>query len=199
MVAHHRRSGTIERLDTRRKRWTRSEYDALLSSDVLVCPKLELIDGDLIDKKGKKRPHVVSLRLLANWLRGVFGDCRVSTEAPIDVAAEDNRTSEPEPDLAVLKRDDTEFRSNPQAEDLHLVVEISDFTIAFDRTTKAALYARAGIVEYWVLDIPGRRMIVHRDPEGRRYTSVQAYSEEESVSPLAAPTAALLVRDVIPE
>jgi Uma2 family endonuclease len=197
MVAHHRRLGTIERLDTPRKRWTRLEYDALLSSNVLVCPKLELIDGDLIDKKGKKRPHVIALVLLGNWLRGVFGNRRVNTDAPIDVAH--NPTSEPEPDLTVLKRDVTEFKVNPGPEDLHLVAEISDSTLAFDRTTKAALYARAGIIEYWVLDIPNRRMIVHRDPEGGRYTSVQAYSEEESVSPLAAPTAALRVKDVIPE
>jgi Uma2 family endonuclease len=88
--------------------------------------------------------------------------------------------------------------ANPRPEDLRLVVEISDSTVAFDMTTKAALYARAGIVEYWVLDIPARRIIVHRDPREGRYQSVTAYSEQERVSPLAAPEQEFSVKDAFP-
>jgi Uma2 family endonuclease len=57
--------------------------------------------------------------------------------------------------------------------------------LSFDLTTKASLYARARIVEYWVVDIPGRRIIVHRDPQEGQYRSVTAYAEQESVKPLA--------------
>ena len=88
---------------------------------------------------------------------------------------------------------------NPQPQDLQLVVEVSDTTLSFDLTTKASIYARAGIVEYWVLDIAGRRMIVHREPQGGRYVSVTAYSAEESVSPLAAPESSFRVGDAFPE
>jgi len=59
-------------------------------------------------------------------------------------------------------------------------------TLGFDLTTKARLYARARIVEHWVVDIPGRRIIVHRDPQGGQYPSVIAYAEQESVKPLAS-------------
>jgi len=77
-------------------------------------------------------------------------------------------------------------------------VEVADRTLAFDLTTKATLYARAGIVEYRVLDLPGRRLIVHREPRDGRYGSGVAYSEQESVAPLSASDAQFRVEDVIP-
>jgi Uma2 family endonuclease len=81
---------------------------------------------------------------------------------------------------------------------LRLVVEVADSTLGFDLRTKAALYARAGIAEYWVLDIAGRRMIVHRNPQAGTYVSVAAYNEDESVAPLAAPDSCFRIRDTFP-
>ena len=182
-----------------RKRWTRSEYEEL-SSILLDGQWLELIDGELIDKMGKKRPHVNSLALLHGWLIGVFGVRSVNQKTPIDVAPEDNPSNQPEPDLIVLKRDLSHFiKEDPQPDDLHLAVEVADSTLGLDLCAKAALYARAGIVEYWVLDVAGRRMIVHRDPQHGTYASVVAYGAEESVAPLAAPDSRLRVKDAFPE
>ncbi len=56
--------------------------------------------------------------------------------------------------------------ANPQPGDIRLLVEISDTSLKYDLSVKAALYARAGIFEYWVVDVNGRRLIAHRDPEG---------------------------------
>jgi Uma2 family endonuclease len=183
-----------------RKRWTRAEVATLEASGLLDQQHLELIEGELIDKMGKKRPHVNSVASIRDWLSDVFGRRFVNQEAPIDVAPEDNPTNEPEPDVIVLNRDRSIFRStNPGPTDLRLVVEIADTSLRFDLATKAALYARAGILEYWVLDVPGRRLIVHRSPELGKYTSVVAYSENEIVAPLAAPEATLCVRDAFPE
>ena len=117
-----------------------------------------------------------------------FGEQFINPEAPIDVAPEDNPTNEPEPDLVVLTKPSREFRdANPRPSELRLVVEISDSTLGFDLTTKAELYARAGIVEYWVVDVAARRLIVHRVPREGLYPSVIAYNEEEHVTPLASP------------
>ena len=92
----------------------------------------------------------------------------------------------------VLKAGLTRSRSQrPQAEDLALIVEVSDTTLRFDLTVKAKLYARASIQEYWTVDINGRRLIVHREPRGGTYQSVTAYSE--NVTPLAAPDSPLVV------
>jgi len=137
--------------------------------------------------------------LLFAWLIQVFGGRFVNSEAPIDVAPEDNPTNEPQPDLIVLSPDYSAFRSAiPQPQDLRLVVELADTTLAFDLTVKAALYARAGIVEYWVLDVQGRRLVVHRDPQAGQYRSIVAYGEQESVAPLSAPDASFRVGDVFP-
>lgn len=112
---------------------------------------------------------------LMSWLERVFGEGCVNPEAPIDVAPEDNPTTEPDPDLIVLNRNPDAFlKGNPRPADL-LVIE-----------------------EYRVLDIARRRMIAPRDPQPGGYASVAAYAADESVSPLAAPEAHLRVGDTFP-
>lgn len=170
-----------------RKRWTRLECVVLEESGIWEQQHLELIEGELISKMGKKRPHANAIAVVHAWLLRVFGEQYVNQEAPINVAPEDNPTNEPEPDLIVFSKPYREFAANPQPADLRLVVEISDSTLGFDLTTKARLYARARIIEYWVVDIPGRRILVHRDPQEGQYRSVVAYAEQESVKPLASP------------
>ncbi|MBV8707553.1 MAG: Uma2 family endonuclease [Acidobacteriaceae bacterium] len=175
--------------DVPRKVWTREEAHALVDLGFPNAEKWELIDGELIDKMGKNRPHVIWQGIVYEWLLGVFGSGRVESEAPSDVATEDNAHNEPEADLKVLRRPSKEYASNPQPEDILLLVEISDSTLRFDLSKKARLYARAAIMEYWVLDIPGKRLVVHREPKEGRYRSVVAYEAQEEVAPLAAPEA----------
>ncbi|MDZ4802503.1 MAG: Uma2 family endonuclease [Bryobacteraceae bacterium] len=183
--------------DPPRKVWTRAEYDKL-SAAMLNDERLELVNGELISKMGKKRPHVNAMVLLHAWLQDVFGFRFVQPEAPIDVAPEDNPTSEPEPDIIVTRQDLSYFkRFNPGPADVLLVVEISHTTLGFDLTSKARLYARAAIADYWVLDVSGRRLIVHRDPRDGKYASVTSYKEGETVAPLAAPDAELRVETVL--
>jgi Uma2 family endonuclease len=197
-------TGVIEQsdmasVDPPRKRWNRSECSALEASGLWDRQHLELVHGELISKMGKNRPHVNALTLVQGWLVSVFGLQFVNPEAPIDVAPEDNPTNEPEPDLIVLARPSREIMSgNPQPADLRLVVEISDATLGFDLRVKAPLYARAGIFEYWVVDISARRIIVHRDPQDGAYRSIEAYSEQEAVNPLASPSDAFPVSSAFP-
>jgi Uma2 family endonuclease len=179
---------TPHRSDPPRKRWTRAECAAFEATGLWDQQHLELIEGELIDKMGKNRPHGNTLMLVLAWMMRVFGERYVNVEMPIDVSPEDNPTSEPEPDIIVLARPTFEItEANPQPTEIRLVIEISDSTVGFDLTTKAGLYARAGITEYWVFDIPARRLIVHRDPRNGLYTMVAAYRPEEAVAPLAAP------------
>ena len=171
-----------------RKRWTREECAALEPTRVRDLERIELIDGELITKTPKKPPHSNAVAVLHEWLSEVFGAHYVMQEASIDVAPEDNPTNQPEPDLIVLTRPRREFRNAyPCPADLALAIEISDSTLGFDLTKKAALYARAGIPDCWVLDVQARRLIVHRDPQGGQYRSILIYTEQESVAPLAAP------------
>lgn len=161
-----------------RKVWTRAEVESLPSNGSLSS--LELVNGELLDKRmGKKPPHIFWIGVIGKWLRQLFGDDFVRSEGPINVAFQDNPTSEPEPDLAVTVRSRGELRYvKVDPKDLRLVVEISDSTYDYDRTVKAALYARAEIVEYWVVDIreeDAPRLIRHLDPRDGRYQSVDTF------------------------
>ena len=176
----------------------RAECIALEASGLWDQQRLELISGELLSKMGKKRPHVNALVVVQAWLVRTFGEQFVNPEAPIDVAPEDNPTNEPEPDLVVLAKPTREYRErNPRPSDLRLVVEISDSTLGFDLTAKAELYARAVIIEYWVVDVNGRRLLVYRDPQSGDYASQQVLGPTDSVAPLAAPAATVRVASLL--
>jgi Uma2 family endonuclease len=171
-----------------RKRWTRAECSLLESSGIWEQQKLELIDGELLNKMGQNPPHVILLGRIMEWLIQIMGPGRVNVNAPIDAAPEDNTTNEPVPDAIVRKQPPSlQQAANTQPRELDLVVEVSDSSLRFDMTVKARLYARAGIVEYWVLDVSGQRLIVHREPSPAGYGTVIAYNESEKVAPLASP------------
>lgn len=177
------------------KLWTRHECEQIAS--FVDLDQYELIEGELVQKMGKNQPHSRALLLVLNWLQSVFGNLNVLPDSSIDVSPEDNPTSEPEPDLFVVRQSYLELARRPRPVDLALVVEISASTLAFDLTLKRDLYARAEIAEYWVVDVTGRRVIIHREPVCGTYRFVQAYGEEESVAPLATPHRSTLVRDLV--
>ena len=183
-----------------RKRWTRYECDQLASTGLLDLAELELIEGELISTMGKKRPHIIVEGGLTMWIAEVFGLLFLQVDGTIDVSPEDNPTNEPMPDFVVLNRSFKEIRSShTKPEDIRLLIEVSDSTVQFDRTTKARLYARAGIVEYWIIDINSRKVIVHRAPDAGIYTSVVAYAENEPIAPLAAAHAEFRAVTVLPD
>ena len=78
-----------------------------------------------------------------------------------------------------------------------LLLEVSDSTLRLDLATKAGLYARAKALEYWVLDVNGPRLVVHRDPQEGKYNSIVSYSSNEQVSPLAAPEKFISVAELL--
>ena len=160
--------------------------------------KYELVMGELIHKMGKGRLHAIVMMNVLRWLQKAFGEMFINSETPIDVAPEDNPTSEPQPDIVVLKNQYDLFPANPQPADFNLVVEISDSTLSFDLGVKARIYARASICELWVVDTQGKRVIVHREPQGGQYLSVVAYACGEAITPLRAPHAAFPVASAFP-
>lgn len=111
----------------------------------------------------------------------------------------DDDSTEPEPDIAVTRAPTASYENdNPRAEDLLLVSEVSDTTLAYDLGARAALYAMAGIPDYWVLDVTKRRLNVHRRLALDGYREVRIYGEAEEVSPLARLDAAIPVAALLP-
>jgi Uma2 family endonuclease len=182
----------------RPRRWTREEY--YRAADLgLFRPeeRLELLDGEIIEKMSpQKAPHAAIVSLLARILGTAFGPGHtVRSHLPLIL----NDLSEPEPDAVVAPGTELDYiSSHPVTSDARLVVEVSDTSLRYDRGRKRSAYARAGILEYWILNLPQRQLEVHREPAGARYRSITVYGEDEVATPLAAPHATLGVNDLLP-
>jgi Uma2 family endonuclease len=170
----------------------------LEAAGLLEWERFELIDRALIPKVPKYRLHAIALLLLVEWLRSVFGSRMVEQEVSIELGPLLSPTNQPEPDAIVTRRSAVEFRTtSPGPADLLLVAEVSATTQDYDLGAKAALYASAGIAEYWVLDLNGMRIIVHRNPADEKYESIIAYAADEPVAPLAAAESAICLQDLV--
>lgn len=181
-----------------RKRWTRDDCNFLERSGLLEG-RYELLDGEIISKMGQNQPHAITVTLLLKWLIAVFGGDFVIGQLPIEIAVSDRQTNKPEPDASVLREPVTHYlRSAPGPGDVRLVAEVSDSTLRDDLRTKAFLYARSGIPEYWVLDVISRRLFVHRAPHEGQYGEITVYTENETVSPEAAPDAMATISELLP-
>ena len=178
-------------------RWTREDCARLEEAGFLNY-RYELIEG-VINKIGRKMPHAVVVAILLDWLFEIFGSSFVVTQASINVSPEDNPTSEPLPDAIVLSRPGGEFLNYPQPEDIRLLIEVSDTTLRYDLKTKSRLYARSGIAEYWVVDLDGRSVHVHRQPENGIYAEISKHEADETISTLSNPVAILAVARLFPK
>jgi Uma2 family endonuclease len=180
-----------------RVRWSREDCRMLESAGALTY-RYELIEGDIVRHMGQKLPHRMGISRVTAWAYRIYGDALVQSQANIDVSPEDNPTSEPEPDVCILNLPLSQLLENPTADQIALLIEVADTTLRFDLTTKKNLYARAGITEYWVLDLTNRKLVVHRDPVDGDYASVMEYDATQSVAPLSALGQTTPVSELLP-
>lgn len=183
------------------KRWTRREYDRLAEEGLFNPDKrVELLEGEIITMTPQNSPHASAIGKTERALERLFGiNVWVRVQMPIIVDPD----SEPEPDLAVVPGTPDDYRDEHPRSAL-LVVEVSDTTIALDRDRKRAIYARAGIQEYWIVNLAERCLEVYRDPVAAPgltslYRSSQKLVPSNSIAPLAASTAPpVAVADLLP-
>jgi Uma2 family endonuclease len=186
----------------RTKRWTRLEYERLIDRGIFrEDERLELLDGVLVLKEPQGDPHAVAVDLVVAALRQAFGTgWLVRAHAPVALG----RRSRPEPDVSVVRGSPRDYRSAAPTHPA-LVVEVSQTSLAHDRTRKASIYARANIQDYWIVNLVELVVEVLRDPtpldppsRGWVYRSVQTLQAGGSVAPLAAPVAPIAVADLLP-
>jgi Uma2 family endonuclease len=173
---------------------TVGEFDRMIGNgvfDATVNQRIELIAGALRDMNPPRPMHDEVVDRVRDWAdewKGTLG-YRVRTEKPISLAALD---SVPYPDVTLV-RHRSYARRRPQPEDIFLIVEVADTTLATDRNEKAKLYAAAGLQDYWIVNIPQRCVEVFREPNGDDYRSAIAVELSGEVRPLAFPTIGLSV------
>jgi len=185
----------------RTHRWTRVEYDKLIDAGFLgPGEKIELLGGQLCVSEPQNNPHATAISLGLDALQKARPPrWHVRVQLPI---ALDNE-SEPEPDLAVVSGGPRDYSDHPSRPTL--VVEVADPTLTLDREHKGGLYARARLPEYWIVSLVARVLEVYRNPGpdagapyGWAYGVVLTIGPDEHVTPLAAPSARILVADLLP-
>jgi Uma2 family endonuclease len=178
----------VAETDVRRVRFSRGDVERMLDAGILEGRRFELIEGELIDKMGQKPPHIYVIRAIQTWLASVFGVERLQVQSALEAAQSDREFSLPEPDLCVLAEARPEYWQRlVRGDETVLVVEAADTSLRQDTTVKRGLYARAGVPEYWVVSIPNREVIVHRDLRHGAYRQVTTLSEHDTVSIASAP------------
>ena len=179
-----------------RKRFTRDEVQ-FLADNGLLKERWELIDGEIIIKMAQNPPRSYVLDLVAIWLEEIYGRVYVRTQRGIEVALKDQKINFPEPDVFVMTKPIREFiHRHPSPDELQLVVEIADTTLASDIRDKSELYARAGIVEYWVADVNKRRIIVHQEPKENNYNTIITIEADSEIAPTSRPDAKIRVSEL---
>lgn len=155
--------------------------------------RVELIGGEIIDMVPIGSDHACTTGDLVRKLTLALGDAALVTgSSPLRI----DDYNEPEPDVLVLRWRDDRYRSAlPGPADVLLLLEVANTSLAFDRTTKAALYAAAGVADYWIVDLAGRSVEVCREPGPAGFAN-RARIATGSVAPLAFPDLALDVADL---
>ncbi|MCI0343283.1 MAG: Uma2 family endonuclease [Planctomycetales bacterium] len=188
-------------VEPRPKTWTREEYYRLAAAGAFEGQRVQLVEGGIVEMSPQSSRHATGIQLVTDILRAVLGPgVLVRVQLPLALG----KLSDPDPDVAVVRGSPRDWAERHPDSAL-LVVEVADTTLAYDRREKASLYAKARILEYWVLDLVDGKLEVHREPRrdpgavfGAAYGSVVALDAAAQVSPLAAPTAKIPVKDLLP-
>ena len=178
-----------------RHRLTVAEYHRMAEAGIFSPDaRVELIEGEVIDMPPIGSPHAGTVGFLGKRLERAAGDhALVFVQNPIFL----DRHHEPQPDLMLLRpRADFYKSAHPQPGDVLLIVEVADTSLAYDTQIKLPLYARHGIPEVWLADLPNRRFIARCPPTLTGFQDVQVLTDLSTVTPLLLPDVAVDLSDL---
>jgi Uma2 family endonuclease len=184
------------------RRWTRREYDQLIHYGVLDEDEpIELLDGALLFKEPQSSPHSVAVVLIADVLRKTFGEgWFVLVQSPVALG----KRSEPEPDVCVIAGSPRDYvHAHPKHP--ALIVEVAYSGLRLARGRKAMVYARAGVADYWIVNLVDRVLEVRREPArpgpARHrwgYASITVLDAGAAIAALGAPASPITIADLLP-
>lgn len=183
------------------RRWKRIEYERLADLGLFLGDPVELIAGQLVVAEPQGSYHATAIGAADDALRAVLPPGWI-VRAQMPVALDDE--SAPEPDLAVVPGVRADYRASHPARPV-LALEVAESSLGFDREHKGSLYARAGIQDYWIVNLVARVLEVYRDPipdssapYGWRYRSVTTLAPPAVAALLALPSTRIAVADLLP-
>ena len=157
--------------------------------------RVELIEGELIQMAAQGSNHISSVIRLTTFLTSRVGDdVLVSIQNAVII----NDINEPQPDVSLLHfRDDYYSTAKARPEDVLLLIEVSDSTVTYDRKVKVPLYARNGIAEVWLVNLPKKVVEVYNHLEDGKYKVVKKLERGETLSPKLIPSLKIKVEEII--
>ena len=156
------------------------EYERMGVAGVFPPDKrLELLEGEIYERSPIGSPHAACVTILHQLLTLKFaGKLIVISQNPMRL----DDFSEPQPDIALLRwRDDFYRHAHPTPADVLLVIEVADSTVESDRSYKIPLYAKAGISEAWLVNLPDERIELYAEPADGIYQLNKNFSRGEEV------------------
>lgn len=185
-------------LDLRRSRYRFNADEFLKIGEAGIfdeASRVELIEGEIVEMNPIGSHHAGNVSRLLNLFAKKVGDSAiVSVQNPIHLAGH----SEPQPDIALLKpRDDFYSEHHPKPDDVFLLVEVADTSLAHDRDVKVPLYARYGIPEYWIVDLTNREVIAHFRPEDGKYRLTERVKVGDELASRSIPNLSVKVEEIL--
>jgi Uma2 family endonuclease len=157
------------------------EYYRMAAAGVLSeDDRVELIEGEIIEMNPIGSRHAACVGRLTEILGRVAGnEAIVWVQNPVQV----NEYSEPLPDVALLKRrDDFYAQANPRPTDVLLIIEVADSSVEYDHQIKIQLYARAGIQEVWLVNLPQKVIEIYAQPVNETYSEIRLVKQGENLT-----------------
>jgi len=181
-------------LERARRLFTRKEYHRMAEAGILKPrDRVELIRGEIIEMSPIGPRHIAFVNNLTELLVLRLGRrAVVSVQNPVAL----DEYSEPQPDLAVLRRRADYKQTEPVTEDVLFLIEVADTSLSYDRRVKLRLYAEAGIPEYWVIDAAAEVIEVHRGRGPGGYAETQRFAAGEAITPAGFPDVALTAGEI---
>jgi Uma2 family endonuclease len=172
-------------------KWTIEQYHRLVAAGMLTDRRVELLAGNIIEMSPEEMSHAVYCGDAVDYLKQLLGDrAKVREAHPITLPND----SEPEPDIAVVRSTPSRYLDHhPYPADIFWLVEYADNTLAKDLTAKQVIYAQAGILEYWVVNLQAPELIIFRGASSRGYET-ETKLVTGNIAPLAFPALDIEVR-----
>lgn len=187
---------TTEQVKINHRRFKVAEFLRLAEIGFLrEDERVELIRGEIVEMSPINVTHASTVSRLLSLLSNLLGRRVIlSVQNPVEL---DDETL-PQPDVALLQpRDDFYSKHHPGPQDILLLIEVSDSTVPYDRRIKASLYSTAGVIEYWIVNLPERQIEVYREPRPNGYRTLTRYAPGETITPLAFADITVSVSDII--
>jgi Uma2 family endonuclease len=175
-------------------KWTIKRYHQAIEAGIFDDWSIELLRGDLIVMPPEREPHAYYNTEAADYLRTLLGErVKIRDAKPITLPND----SEPAPDVAIVKPlGEVYLEHHPYPEDIFWVIEFSKATLSKDLGDKKDIYAEAGIIEYWVVNLKTPQLKVFRDLKNGEYKTELTLTTD-TISPLAFPDVSVQVERLI--